>query len=121
MRQDIVGAAGSRELRSPVPRLTDLQWQVIRLAVRECPGKIRTRWGARLRSLLPRYFGARLGWRARQPLANDCLEALRQYVCLSKEQDPAALEQVVTILSNDLDKEQIQAIAAFVGGTDRFG
>jgi len=51
-------------------------------------------------------------------LADECLEALQQCVCLSKEQDPAALEQVVTILSNDLDKDQIQAIAASVGGTE---
>lgn len=75
MPQDFVGAAGNLELRSRVPRLTDLQWQVICLAVRECPGKIGTCWGARLQNLLHRHFGARLGWRARQPLANECLEA----------------------------------------------
>jgi hypothetical protein len=99
---------------SSAAQLSHLHWQVLRLALRECPGRIRSYWRGLMARLIHHHLGPRFGWRAKSPLANEGLEALRQYVCLSTEPESPELGRVRSILSKSLDIGQMEVVATFV-------
>ena len=66
-----------------VPMLSDLEWKVVSLAMREAgeavvhePGRL----GLRLRA----FWSAVTGWEPKRPLADPRLELLRRYVCTAR-------------------------------------
>lgn len=87
--------------------LTSLQWTVVHLATREA---VATRSRAYLNRFLG-MMGIAAGWRRKSRLADAGLEALRQFVCLSRERDQRACDLVPDLLETGLDVEAIAAIA----------
>ena len=74
---------------APAPMLSDLEWKVVRLAIREAgeaavgePGPL----GRRLRT----FWSAVTGWEPKRPLADPRLELLRRFVCTQRGRRDAA-------------------------------
>lgn len=90
------------------PDLSQLQWQVIMIAIQEA-GRARriSDFEKRIYSVL----GFREKWRACKPLANDDLEALRQFVCLCRIDDEAACDLVPRLLAAGFSHMDVSAIA----------
>lgn len=102
-----------------VPNLTQLQWTVVHIAIREVGDLTHF---ARLSLILIRAasaFGIQQKWQKNDPLANPELEALRQYVCLSRQFDNSACEIVPVLLASGFDQENLSALTSLIRTNSR--
>ena len=91
-----------------VPTLSDLEWKVVSLAMREL-GDAAPREPGRLGRRLRAFWSAVTGWEPKRPLADPRLELLRRYVCTQAGRRDAA-ELAPRLLSHGFTQNQLSAV-----------
>ncbi|WP_294332836.1 hypothetical protein [uncultured Sphingomonas sp.] len=98
--------------RHTAPQLSQIEWAAISVAFQDAADcGCSALSGTRSPSLLGRIADTLFGLRRPTPLANPRLEAIRQFVCITRRQRTPAADLVPMLADHGFNPAQIEAIA----------
>lgn len=98
-----------RDFERADPALSDLEWKVVAIALREagdgCGVRPADRGGA-----LARFWRAVTGFEPRRPLADPRLETLRRFVCTARRRRDEATALAARLIDMGFSRRQLDAV-----------